>query len=477
MKRYRHSDSQNVSPNNTTTNYQPRNTHATPALQHSPTETPTLFLRHKTNLNTIQESIGARHPLSGLGISYTSDTASVQTDSRGQRGPCQQLDNPIQVNGKGVLGFTPVNISSQGMEPLPVDFPSTVGPTFSSSLSSIMDCAANLPTASTIPCSTKSKLDTPVDLIDDIKHISAFPIGLVADVNMHDFYMSVFPPSATVNPLDTFRSSPYSVWPNQTPLLPLHDVIRTAADQISESPTYDFPSSTAFSGIEHSITQSASEDGLISCNLSIPQEPDREPRQLLTRLPKWQVGYAYPDDAYTSSQPQVLGNREDHPSPEEEKVSSPIMNAHLGVDLRELKRKADIYRLNHPGENITRSWLSHFAGNLSRRGELLDDYRCYVIGCNQRNKRRDHILVHVGAHVDQRPFACSVCSHRFLRKNECKRHEASHSGYRPYSCDVCGRLFSRKDLVKKHLNRVHRILSDRYSEERMEKRIRLEDVD
>ncbi|KAI6034056.1 hypothetical protein BKA83DRAFT_4184312 [Pisolithus microcarpus] len=396
MKRYRHSDSQN-----------PRNTHATPALQHSPTETPTLFLRHKTNLNTIQES--------SLGISYTSDTASVQTDSRGQRGPCQQLDNPIQVNGKGVLGFTPVNISSQGMEPLPVDFPSTT-------------------------------------LIDDIKHISAFPIGLVADVNMHDFYMSVFPPSATVNPLDTFRSSPYSVWPNQTPLLP---------------PTYDFPSSTAFNGIEHSITQSASEDGLISL----------EPRQLLTRLPKWQVGYTYPDDAYTSSQPQVLGNREDHPSPAEEKVSSPIMNAHLGVDLRELKRKADIYRLNHPGENITRSWLSHFAGNLSRRGELLDDYRCYVIGCNQRNKRRDHILVHVGAHVDQRPFACSVCSHRFLRKNECKRHEASHSGYRPYSCDVCGRLFSRKDLVKKHLNRVHRILSDRYSEERMEKRIRLEDVD
>ncbi|KAI6004079.1 hypothetical protein EDD15DRAFT_1275372 [Pisolithus albus] len=477
MKRSRHSDFQNVSPDNTTTNYQPRNTHATRALQHSPTETPTLFLRHKTNLNTIQESVGARHPLSGLGISYTSNTTSVQADSRGQRDPCQQLDNLVQANGKGVLGFTPVKGSSQGMEPHPVDFPSTVVPTFSSSLSSTMDYAADLPTTSTIPCSTKFELDSPGDVVDDIKHISAFPIGLVADANMHDFYMSVFPPSASVHPLDTLRSSPYSVWPGRTPLLPLHDMIRTPADQITESPTYDFRSSTAFDVVEHSITHLAAEDELISRSLPIPQEPDREPPQLLTRLPKWQVGYVYPDDACTSSQPQVLENREDHPSPAEEKVSSPILNAHLGVELRELKRKAEKYRLDHPGENITRSWLSHFAGNLSQRGELLDDYRCYVIGCNQRNKRRDHILVHVGAHVDQRPFPCSVCSRRFLRKNECKRHEASHGGNRPYSCDVCGRHFSRKDLVKKHLKRVHGILSDRYSEERMEKRIRLEDVD
>ncbi|KAI6097422.1 hypothetical protein EDD16DRAFT_1527591 [Pisolithus croceorrhizus] len=169
----------------------------------------------------------------------------------------------------------------------------------------------------------------------------------------------------------------------------------------------------------------------------------REPRQLLTRLPQLQVGYAHRDDAYTSSQPQAPGNRGEQAFPVEEVLSSPILNAHLGIELRELERRAERYRLNHPGENITRSWLSHFAGNLSQRGELLDGYRCYVIGCNQRNKRRDHILVHVGAHVDQRPFMCSVW----------------------------------KDLVKKHLKRVHWIWGDKYTEERTGKRVRLEEVD
>jgi hypothetical protein len=36
------------------------------------------------------------------------------------------------------------------------------------------------------------------------------------------------------------------------------------------------------------------------------------------------------------------------------------------------------------------------------------------VGCGQRNKRRDHIIVHVGAHVDQRPFGCSMWFALFL---------------------------------------------------------------
>ncbi|KIJ19972.1 hypothetical protein PAXINDRAFT_107581, partial [Paxillus involutus ATCC 200175] len=92
----------------------------------------------------------------------------------------------------------------------------------------------------------------------------------------------------------------------------------------------------------------------------------------------------------------------------------------------------------------------------------LSDFRCYVIGCDQRNKRRDHILVHVGAHIGQRPFACSLCPLRFLRKNECKRHEASHTGYRPYSCDICGQTFVRQDLVKRHVRRTHESRDDNH---------------
>ncbi|KAI6047113.1 hypothetical protein EDC04DRAFT_2556785 [Pisolithus marmoratus] len=285
--------------------------------------------------------------------------------------------------------------------------------------------------------------------------------------------MSVVPPSVTINPLDTLRSSPHSVLPNQTPLLPLHDIVKAAADQITESPIHDFPSSTSFNVLEHSVTPPASEgDKQVTRSPPTQEEPARESRQPFVRLPKLEVG-----DTYTFPQPQALENHEDHASAVKETCFSPVLNAHHGIDLRELKRRAEKYRLNHPGEIITRSWLSHFAGKLSQRGELLDDYRCYVIGCNHQNKRRDHILVHVGAHVDQRPFACSVCSQRFLRKNECKRHEATHSGRRPYCCDVCGRYFSRKDLIRKHLKRVHWIWSDNYTERRVEKRVKLEEVD
>jgi early growth response protein 1 len=37
---------------------------------------------------------------------------------------------------------------------------------------------------------------------------------------------------------------------------------------------------------------------------------------------------------------------------------------------------------------------------------LLDDYRCYVVGCTQVNKRKDHMIVHVGSHLDHRPYKC-----------------------------------------------------------------------
>ncbi|KAI0251314.1 hypothetical protein BJV78DRAFT_1081639, partial [Lactifluus subvellereus] len=61
-------------------------------------------------------------------------------------------------------------------------------------------------------------------------------------------------------------------------------------------------------------------------------------------------------------------------------------------------------------------------------------YRCYISGCAQVNKRRDHIIVHICSHVNERPFACRHCQMTFLRRNECKRHEAGHSGQKPFVC-------------------------------------------
>lgn len=94
----------------------------------------------------------------------------------------------------------------------------------------------------------------------------------------------------------------------------------------------------------------------------------------------------------------------------DEPVHSPILNAHEGINLVDLLVKAARYRARCPGQDIDNTWLMAFAGKLSRQGELCQDFRCYVNGCKQTNKRRDHIVVHVGAHVDQRPFKCRIWS-------------------------------------------------------------------
>ncbi|KIM45889.1 hypothetical protein M413DRAFT_440940 [Hebeloma cylindrosporum] len=140
-------------------------------------------------------------------------------------------------------------------------------------------------------------------------------------------------------------------------------------------------------------------------------------------------------------------------------LGTPVFDAHRGVDIEELKAKAERYRLRNQGRDYDKRWLISFAGKLSVRGELLEEFRCYVAGCKQVNKRRDHILIHVGAHLDQRPFKCFHCSSRFLRRNECKRHELSHSGIRPFSCHLCSlaTTFVRQDLLKRHMKRTHRI--------------------
>ncbi|PCH41140.1 hypothetical protein WOLCODRAFT_99912 [Wolfiporia cocos MD-104 SS10] len=160
---------------------------------------------------------------------------------------------------------------------------------------------------------------------------------------------------------------------------------------------------------------------------------------------------------------------------------SPVLNAHLGIELEDLRRRAEDFRRRNPGLDIDKTWLQAYAGRLSQRGELLDDYRCYVNGCSQRNKRRDHILVHVGSHVEHRPFQCNVCGMRFLRKNECKRHESSHGGHKPFSCPICApyqeRSFVRQDLLKRHMRVTHGIQGDPSNDRRKRMRFsRGEDV-
>jgi hypothetical protein len=93
--------------------------------------------------------------------------------------------------------------------------------------------------------------------------------------------------------------------------------------------------------------------------------------------------------------------------PEEELCQTPVLNAHLGIDVADLESRAEKFRKRNPGKDLSREWLESYAGKLSARGQLIEAYRCYVVGCTQKNKRRDHILIHVGSHLDQRPFKCA----------------------------------------------------------------------
>ncbi|KAI0796764.1 hypothetical protein C8Q75DRAFT_802445 [Abortiporus biennis] len=143
--------------------------------------------------------------------------------------------------------------------------------------------------------------------------------------------------------------------------------------------------------------------------------------------------------------------------------TSPILNAHTGIDVDTLRRKAEEYRSLNPGRDIDKQWLQAFSGRLSVEGALMEDYRCYVKDCKQSNRRRDHILVHVGSHIEHRPFQCEECGMKFLRKNECKRHATSHRGERPYACEICAphqeRSFVRQDLLKRHMKVTHGVAS------------------
>ncbi|RXW21177.1 hypothetical protein EST38_g4693 [Candolleomyces aberdarensis] len=159
-------------------------------------------------------------------------------------------------------------------------------------------------------------------------------------------------------------------------------------------------------------------------------------------------------------------------------LGSPVFDAHRGIHLEDLKARAERYRLRNQGREYDKRWLLSFAGKLSNKGELLEEFRCYIAGCKQVNKRRDHILIHVGAHLDQRPFRCVHCDARFLRKNECKRHELSHTGIRPFTCNICqdpAPTFVRQDLLRRHMKRSHQVdveKENKRSASRPRKRVR-----
>src|SRR6266404_1886206 len=85
---------------------------------------------------------------------------------------------------------------------------------------------------------------------------------------------------------------------------------------------------------------------------------------------------------------------------------TPMFNMHQGINEYDLQRRANRYRRRYPGKSLDHHWLSRYAGKLNKDGKAIEQYRCYISGCAQINKRRDHIIVHICSHVNERPFAC-----------------------------------------------------------------------
>jgi len=99
---------------------------------------------------------------------------------------------------------------------------------------------------------------------------------------------------------------------------------------------------------------------------------------------------------------------------------TPVFNMHEGISEYDLQRRANKYRRRYPGRSLDRHWLLKYAGKLNKDGKAIEDYRCYISGCAQVNKRRDHIIVHICSHVNERPFACRywlLHFHSFLLAN------------------------------------------------------------
>ncbi|KAH7916136.1 hypothetical protein BJ138DRAFT_996509 [Hygrophoropsis aurantiaca] len=299
---------------------------------------------------------------------------------------------------------------------------------------------------------------------DDLTYPS-HDIGPFPDVNMYDLALARADPSGSVNPLDTIGITLNSPHDGPHDNVPLVSPIRPESQPPAEHPVQADLLADVIQNIVSIFTKSEAQEcdnpsAAVSSLTKRHRSDDHlqfqsSNTELLTFPIMTSQEYTFPSDAQGSTLPEAIKTDKDNITAFQEIYPSPILNAHLGIQMDELVYRAERYRMRHTVNEIDKSWLMHFAGKLSERGELLDDFRCYIVGCGQVNKRRDHILVHVGAHIDQRPYTCTICGLRFLRKNECTRHEASHLGHRPYHCSICGQTFVRQDLVTRHLKRTH----------------------
>lgn len=346
--------------------------------------------------NAWVNSPSTRSPLAGLGITYLRDASANPHDQ-----PLAPEDSVLrmQVDGDEESLSLPTEIPLDDFS-----VPAVLYKDFESKEIRRM--------AQFTPDFVPSLCNEPTGRIElgfasDIDPTASDIIGLIPDVNMYDRLRRLDQPHPGVNPLDTIRSASLHdigiYCREHTSLTPkdyqVDDILSTTDPTAEQS-----PSPRVIQDIMSILVQPAPEFSFLPwSSVNSPSAQSFSPLQLAA--PRSSVSIKL--------EPTNVPDSEHRPllapcNPENTTNLSPVLNAHLGIELSELIARADRFRTEYPERDIDRAWLSHFAGKLSDRGELLTDFRCYVIGCDQRNKRRDHILVHVGAHIGQRPFACTV---------------------------------------------------------------------
>ncbi|KAF8204908.1 hypothetical protein BJ912DRAFT_919470 [Pholiota molesta] len=97
-------------------------------------------------------------------------------------------------------------------------------------------------------------------------------------------------------------------------------------------------------------------------------------------------------------------------------LGTPVFDAHRGIHIEDLKAKAERYRLRNQGRDYDKRWLISFAGKLTARGELLDEFRCYVTGSPPGSYERTNANVTNSVIPGSAPFlVISVLYQRLVR--------------------------------------------------------------
>ncbi|KAF7331846.1 Transcription factor Sp1 [Mycena kentingensis (nom. inval.)] len=164
------------------------------------------------------------------------------------------------------------------------------------------------------------------------------------------------------------------------------------------------------------------------------------------------VPYSDSDDDIPSPRSPVPQTQNSAPMAESKRFSGPVRNAHRGVSQGELEARF----AQETAEDVDGAWFSQFYGQMATDGRKVAEWNCYILGCSQTNKRRDHMHTHIKGHLDQRPFQCKQCSASFLRNHELKRHSSSHhQDARPFACRLCTVSYRRRDMLVRHIRQKH----------------------